>query len=118
VAESFEVFVPVGQARGHHDGNSAGRSLRDGDKVAVSSVGEAALAEDDADILLGEEVVALVEARGVQRAPAVLLQDGSERTAVVEIRRNDKDLRTIVHVVHPKECLYSDARRLNVVSNS
>lgn len=62
MTESFEVFVPVGQARGHDDGNSAGRGLRDGDKIAVGSVGEAALAEDEADILSGEEIVALVEA--------------------------------------------------------
>jgi len=38
----------------------------------------------------------------MQRAPAVLLQDGCERTAVVEIRRNHEDLRTIVHVFLPK----------------
>jgi len=62
VTESFEVFVPVGQTRGHYDRNSAGWSLRDGDKVAVGSVGEAALAEDEADVLLGEEIVAFVEA--------------------------------------------------------
>jgi hypothetical protein len=102
VAQSFEVFVPICQTRGHDDGNSAGRSLRETEKVAVSAIRQAALAKNEAHILLCEKIMTLVQARGVQRAPAVLLEDGDERAAVVQIRRDHQDLRTIVHVNSPQ----------------
>ena len=62
MAQGFEIFVPVGETRGDHDGNLAFWSLRDGEKVAVGPVREAALAENEADILLCEQIVTLGQA--------------------------------------------------------
>src|SRR5882724_6434636 len=62
VAQSFEVFVPICQARGHDDRNSAGRSLRETEKVAVSPVSQAALAKNKTNILSCEKIVTLVQA--------------------------------------------------------
>ena len=89
VPQGFQVFVPVGEARGHDNGHLACGSPGNRENIAVGTVGEVALAKNKPDILFREEIVALVEARGVQRAPAVLLEDRGERAAVVEIRRND-----------------------------
>src|ERR1700720_2696541 len=51
VAQSLKIFVPISQTRGHNDGNLARPSLREREKVMVSPVSQAALAENKAYIL-------------------------------------------------------------------
>ncbi len=74
-AKGFEIFVPVREARGDDDRDSAIGRVGDGEQITVGAVREAALAENQADILSREKIAALAETRGVQRSPAVLLED-------------------------------------------
>ncbi len=89
MSQSFQILIPVGEPRGHDHGNFSRRSLRGRNEFTVASIGEAAFAEYKADLLLREKIVALIETRGLQRAPASLLKNGGEHAAVFEIRRDD-----------------------------
>jgi hypothetical protein len=102
VSKGFEIFVPVREARGDDDGHSAIKRVGDGEQITVGAVGEAALAENQADILFREQIAALAETRGVQRSPAVLLEYGGERVAMILIRGHDENLWTSIHEVFPQ----------------
>jgi hypothetical protein len=92
VARGFEIFVPVGEARSDDDGDVTVADGRGAKEIAVTAVGQAAFAENQANILVRKDFLAFTHVRGANRAQPFFLKNRAEYPATFEIGRYDKDL--------------------------
>jgi len=54
VAKRFEILIPIGETRGHDNGNVAGFRLRRRQKIEVRAIREMPFAENHANTLAGQ----------------------------------------------------------------